>query len=879
MAQTDRLTGLVGNAAFKVPCMAATTGPITLSGEQTIDGLACTTDMRVLVKDQVDGTTNGIYVVDTGAWSLAKDADGVYDWVEGSLVPVLNGTQYKYFELVTSDPVVAGTSDMVFMASLVNSAALIEFLAEGTSAAPRSIQDKLLDNISLLDFIPNDDVPHDTIRDGTNTTDLSGYVMAAIDSVLEGQTIEVPNGTYLMNSDVINFAKIVNFVSTSSGVLSNSQSRPSVRFKANTSGAFFWKFSNLQTDLSLLRLGMLFNGIAVDLNSKTFTDAGVVFEGLSSLRAFGSSIIRGTGAALRLREVFEPYFHSFGLHNHDASGASGVVVIDNVYNATATHNVNNFRFHLGHVESNQGPLFFAHESSNLDIFEVMGTKFEFGLLAPPSGGPWSVFEIRNGFRINIHDNSFALFKNSNKYDTLFEMGYASNDATATFSIHDNDFTAVDASTVGLRTLGNARGEFFNQTCVGSSSILPTFDLQARTPSRIEPFRNFDTSTATVGTDNLKKNLPIVARNGVAGLVSVHDLSPSLGASSALPNYIADANALNVQGSAFKSGNAASQALIAIPLNLFSGFPGSIRVGVRCRSETGAGSVLLAVGTTNFATKAAPVAYDTIWWDIPIRHFKTLGASGSDRFRVSTGGSNAEAVYLDGFYFQPAEFLPNCTVRHFDDFLGDVLADQWGSAVGSDPQCVAPAALAGISRGVVRMTTGDDAAATMAVNGVQLVSAAQWQTSNGGLVFEARARISAITLAQFFVGLTDTLALEAPFTLAAGDVLTATASDAVGFLFDTAADTDTWWLVGGANNVAATKQNTGLSPAASTNETFRIEMTAAGVATFYRNGSQIGTAMTGAVTAATLLTPYVGGFSRTTATRLIDCDYVLIETDR
>ena len=38
-AQTDRLAGLLVNSAIKNPCAVATTAAITLSGEQTIDGV------------------------------------------------------------------------------------------------------------------------------------------------------------------------------------------------------------------------------------------------------------------------------------------------------------------------------------------------------------------------------------------------------------------------------------------------------------------------------------------------------------------------------------------------------------------------------------------------------------------------------------------------------------------------------------------------------------------------------------------------------------------------------------------------------------------------------------------------------------------------
>lgn len=51
----------------------ATTGNITLSGTQTIDGIAVIADERVLVKDQSTASQNGIYLCKAGAWARSAD--------------------------------------------------------------------------------------------------------------------------------------------------------------------------------------------------------------------------------------------------------------------------------------------------------------------------------------------------------------------------------------------------------------------------------------------------------------------------------------------------------------------------------------------------------------------------------------------------------------------------------------------------------------------------------------------------------------------------------------------------------------------------------------------------------------------------------------
>jgi hypothetical protein len=54
--------------------LVATTASITLSGEQTIDGIT-TSASRVLVKNQATASQNGIYVSGSSAWTRATDAD------------------------------------------------------------------------------------------------------------------------------------------------------------------------------------------------------------------------------------------------------------------------------------------------------------------------------------------------------------------------------------------------------------------------------------------------------------------------------------------------------------------------------------------------------------------------------------------------------------------------------------------------------------------------------------------------------------------------------------------------------------------------------------------------------------------------------------
>jgi len=95
-ATMNNLTVAVQSAAAgidsKPSVRVASTANLTLSGTQTIDGVAVIAGDRVLAKNQTTASQNGVYVVAAGAWTRAADADGAGEITPGAFWYVEEGT-------------------------------------------------------------------------------------------------------------------------------------------------------------------------------------------------------------------------------------------------------------------------------------------------------------------------------------------------------------------------------------------------------------------------------------------------------------------------------------------------------------------------------------------------------------------------------------------------------------------------------------------------------------------------------------------------------------------------------------------------------------------------------------------------------------------
>ena len=113
----DYVDQAIAGLSWKNSVLVTTTANITLSGLQTIDGIAVVAGNRVLVKNQSTQSQNGVYVVAAGAWTRAADFDAVspVDEVNSAAVFVRSGTtQADTAWTQTASIVTIGSDAMVF---------------------------------------------------------------------------------------------------------------------------------------------------------------------------------------------------------------------------------------------------------------------------------------------------------------------------------------------------------------------------------------------------------------------------------------------------------------------------------------------------------------------------------------------------------------------------------------------------------------------------------------------------------------------------------------------------------------------------------------------------------------------------------------------
>lgn len=115
-ATVGQITNAIQGTSWKYPADAATTGNITLSGGQTVDGVTLPATLSsCLVKNQTTASQNGLYDVQTGAWTRRVDADNGTDYVNATVF-VKAGTVNADTQWTCTDDIVnLGSTNITFV--------------------------------------------------------------------------------------------------------------------------------------------------------------------------------------------------------------------------------------------------------------------------------------------------------------------------------------------------------------------------------------------------------------------------------------------------------------------------------------------------------------------------------------------------------------------------------------------------------------------------------------------------------------------------------------------------------------------------------------------------------------------------------------------
>jgi hypothetical protein len=121
----------------KAPVRVATTTNVTLAGLQTIDGVVLVASDRVLVKNQIATSQNGVYVASATGWNRASDCATSGELVKGTSVTVTDGTinTNRTFRITSDGPIAIGTTGITWTPFDINPSEVLitDFGASTTS--------------------------------------------------------------------------------------------------------------------------------------------------------------------------------------------------------------------------------------------------------------------------------------------------------------------------------------------------------------------------------------------------------------------------------------------------------------------------------------------------------------------------------------------------------------------------------------------------------------------------------------------------------------------------------------------------------------------------------------------------------------------------
>jgi hypothetical protein len=217
-------------------------------------------------------------------------------------------------------------------------------------------------------------------------------------------------------------------------------------------------------------------------------------------------------------------------------------------------------------------------------------------------------------------------------------------------------------------------------------------------------------------------------------------------------------------------------------------------------------------------------------------------------------------------------------RVYDDFNGVAVdSSRWASLAGTAGGAASVSEQAG---GFLRLATGNNSAADMAANGIQLSGGLSWRPSDGKIRALFSAKISSANTVAVAIGFTDQRgSLEFPATISGGSIVS-NASNAAIWVFDTGqtASPAVWQALAVNGNTDSALQTSTLANSSTVPRPMEIEISVSGDVIFRIGGVQVGATLTAAVDPTAPLCFVAAAFSRINSVRNIDVDYITVEQE-
>lgn len=285
-ATKNYVDSAIAATAWKNAVDVATTGDITLSGEQTIDDILTSTS-DVLVWQQSDPTENGIYTTAAGAWTRRNDAN-IGAEIVGSAVPVSGGTLYNNtrFIYIGASSITIGVDDInytIFDAGSVYTAGTgLDLTGNIFSINVNGVTNSLFRQSSGLSVVG---------RASNSTGDIADITAASDYQVFRRSGTSIGFGSVDLSQSNAVGSSILAYANGGTGL---STLGTSLQYLRTNAGATALEWATLPTPFALTNgNGTTANGTAVDLggtltgNVNIDGEYGVIFGDFTPITNFG----------------------------------------------------------------------------------------------------------------------------------------------------------------------------------------------------------------------------------------------------------------------------------------------------------------------------------------------------------------------------------------------------------------------------------------------------------------------------------------------------------------------------------------------------------------------------------------------------------------